>query len=375
MKTYRMTYRSIGIGFLVMTLIITAAGLVACRPAPRSDVLLIVRGPFVQSQRSDGAIIRWDTNIPCSDNEVEIEPDTSRTRVVKSSDDTTYHQVCIDGLEAGTTHAYRVRSGMARSEVRSLHTAPARALPFTFVAYGDSRTGHAVHSRLVDDYMNHNPAFIINAGDIVTDGRKPDEWPFFFRSIEPALVDSVYYVAIGNHEENSPLYFRFLALPGNERWYSFDYAGCHFICLDSNPWAQQNPESEQYAWLEDNLKANQDALLTFVAFHHPLYSTGNHGAHQQLREWWKPLFDRYGVDAVINGHDHDYEHSVVDGIHYIVTGGGGAPLHHVANRASETVAKLDIHHYCLVEVANQQALVRVIDMEGNECDSFVIRGK
>jgi 3',5'-cyclic AMP phosphodiesterase CpdA len=74
------------------------------------------------------------------------------------------------------------------------------------------------------------------------------------------------------------------------------------------------------AWLKDTLRRT-DARWRIVAMHHPPYSAGYQGSHLLAREIFTPIFERYGVQLVLSGHDHDYQRSeVIDGVTYIVTG-------------------------------------------------------
>ena len=68
--------------------------------------------------------------------------------------------------------------------------------------------------------------------------------------------------------------------------------------------------------------------------HHPPFSISLHGGQRDLRERWTPLFERYGVTAVFSGHDHCYERAERNGVHYFVSGGGGAPLYGRGQRAA-----------------------------------------
>jgi len=56
-----------------------------------------------------------------------------------------------------------------------------------------------------------------------------------------------------------------------------------------------------------------------VAFHHPAYSSGEHGSSAYMQ--WP--FKKLGVDLVLSGHDHDYERLNIDGLTYFVDGAGG----------------------------------------------------
>jgi 3',5'-cyclic AMP phosphodiesterase CpdA len=85
----------------------------------------------------------------------------------------------------------------------------------------------------------------------------------------------------------------------------------------------------QRAWLRTRL-ADSTARWQIVAFHHPAYTCGGYFGNPSVLSRWVPLFERYGVDLVLAGHDHNYqrfkEHR---GVRYVVHGGGGASLYSI----------------------------------------------
>jgi acid phosphatase len=83
-------------------------------------------------------------------------------------------------------------------------------------------------------------------------------------------------------------------------------------------------EQEQLRWLEGELSISR-AAWKIVVGHHPVYSGGKHGGTKRLVDWLTPLFKRYGVQVYLAGHNHNLEHLVVDGTHYLVSGGGAEP--------------------------------------------------
>ena len=82
--------------------------------------------------------------------------------------------------------------------------------------------------------------------------------------------------------------------------YFLDYQGVRFIALNSNVKIE-----EQMEWLENVLK-NNPHKWTIAFFHHPLFSAATKRDYPERRKLWKPLFDKYNVDLVLNGHDHTY---------------------------------------------------------------------
>ena len=190
------------------------------------------------------------------------------------------------------------------------------------VIYGDSSTGHQAHQKIVDEIIKTKPAIVFHTGDLVEDGLIPDQWATFNEIISDLIKIAEFYPALGNHENNSPLYFDNFILPNNERWYSVEKDNLHFMVLDSN--SDCSIGSEQYLWLEGNLQnINENIKFVIAIFHHPPFSTGRHTEDEKgLRQTIILLFEQYGVNIVFNGHVHDYERSLYHNIYYIVTGGG-----------------------------------------------------
>jgi 3',5'-cyclic AMP phosphodiesterase CpdA len=113
--------------------------------------------------------------------------------------------------------------------------------------------------------------------------------------------------------------------PAGAYWYSVDLADIHLVFLDSNAYERV----EQDAWLEADLAAARKrgvrAILAFT--HDGPYSRGTHRGNRDARTRLAPILARYRVDYVFSGHDHIYQRGEAGGLHYIVSGGGGAPLY------------------------------------------------
>jgi hypothetical protein len=180
---------------------------------------------------------------------------------------------------------------------------------------------------------------------------------------------------LGNHENDSPYYFDVFHFPGNERWYSFDYGNVHFVALEIDWSSSYAPGSEQSQWLENDL-AHTDQLWKVIFFHVPLYTSGPHGYDpeiSQLREALEPLFTQYGVDLVFNGHDHDYERSVANGVVHIVAGGGGAPLGFKAKSNPASVYFTNTYHAVLISATDSLLTIAGVRPDGLRFDEFTLR--
>jgi hypothetical protein len=178
-------------------------------------------------------------------------------------------------------------------------------------------------------------------------------------------------------------WLRAFVLPGDNgthttRYYSFDYGAAHFLALDSEE--DFGPTSAQYTWLLRDLEspAAQRATWRFAYVHRPPYSSGlGHGSEYALREAWSPLFERFGVDVVFAGHEHNYERSkpvrdytAVGGrfpVVYIVTGGGGKQLYEVG-RSPWTAYSAMVYHFVRVDVSGRHIRLQAINAAGQVFD-------
>lgn len=245
------------------------------------------------------------------------------------------------------------------------------------VVYGDSRTGHDVHDWLMEGMASLAPTAVFHTGDLVNDGTDPNDWLIFNNIVSRLSSDTPIYPALGNHEKKSALYFNNFELPGNERWYSIDdIVNYNLIVLDTESNLAEG--STQYQWLEAELLSSVSATdYTLVFFHYPLYSTGYHPEDEKgIRDDLVPIFEQYGVDAVFNGHDHNYERSTVSGIRYVVTGGGGAPLRGQYRSSDHSDLFAKTYHFCILYFDDPQNLtVDVWDRKVNLIDRFVIENR
>ncbi len=300
-----------------------------------------VKGPYLQNPSKGSIVVSWQTS-GSSAGQVDYGTTSALGSSLSSSGPSDFHELEITGLRPGTVYHYQVTADGETSRLSSFVTAPQDEQPFTFVVVGDTRTDADAHQSVVDAIRSNvgAPDMYLNTGDLVEDGGAADQWAEFFE-IEGGLMDEApLFPVAGNHDdvENDSYYVQYFNLPqtssATENWYAFTFGNTRFVVVDTNE--DFVTGSEQYSWLEGELAAaaSDPALVhTVVAFHDPPYTSGAHGVFdpddwQPPRTYLVPLFSRYGVDVVFNGHDHHYERadaSQTDGVLYIVAGGGGAP--------------------------------------------------
>lgn len=263
----------------------------------------------------------------------------------------------LNGLVPGSVYHYRVSLPNYESQDRIFQTPPLdRDARFTFVVYGDSRSDPAAHGRVISAAAACHPAFVLDTGDLVlSSAEEQSVWTGqFFGPADLLLRETWFAVTRGNHEGNSPFFSSYFGGAGHESnkgYYSFDWGPVHVVTLDTN--VEYKPGREQYKFLKKDLE-NTDRPLKVFFGHHPVYSSGSHGGTQKMQRYLQPLFEKNGVALVLGGHDHDYERTVVNGITYIVSGGGGAPLYghdSLTWEPGDSVFK-SAHHFVQVDVAS-----------------------
>ncbi|MEO3819083.1 metallophosphoesterase family protein [Plantactinospora sp. B24E8] len=236
--------------------------------------------------------------------------------------DSTYHTVEFTGLKPGTRYTYRVGDGTNWSAWTDFTTAAADLQPFSFIYYGDAQNYlDSALPRVFRQAFADRPEakLIVNAGDLIDSANSEEQWGQWGQA--GGFIDGqINNISIpGNHEYSGGALSSFWApqfpYPDNgpADWpaeldrtaYTVDYQGVRFIGLNTN--VQGIPEimAAQTAWLEQQLKNNPNRW-TVVTFHHPVYSTAEGRNNPVVRAQWGPLFEKYGVDLVLQGHDHTY---------------------------------------------------------------------
>jgi 3',5'-cyclic AMP phosphodiesterase CpdA len=121
-------------------------------------------------------------------------------------------------------------------------------------------------------------------------------------------------------------------------------------------------DREQTEWLEATLAA-ADARWLIVTMHHPAYSVGYHGSTQEIQDEWVPLFEEYGVDLVLAGHDHDYQRtSPINDVTYIVSGGGSKTR--PTGDADYIELAVSVRHFLDIAITHDRLEVTAISTEG-----------
>lgn len=156
-------------------------------------------------------------------------------------------------------------------------------------------------------------------------------------------------------------------------YYSFDWANAHFIVLNSDvgdvstsATAREVFWTEQSRWLEEDLKKSQAADYRFVVCHHPpITAVARRQGDNPEMTALIPMFERYKLTAGFFGHDHNYQHYFQNGIHYFITGGGGAPLYDVSKPPAGITKKVvSTENFVRVKIEGKRAQVEALLLDG-----------
>lgn len=335
-----------------------------------------VRQPYLQDPRGSSIVVRWETAARL-DGVVEYGLSAGYGLQVTQPDSTTEHELVLTGLLQDTVYHYRCISGGDTSADRVFRSRASPPARLRFVVLGDPHGDSSVNQRVADRLAQTvpGPALVASTGDLTGDGRSVS-YRRFFNTQQAWLGRAPLLAAPGNHDYDSIAnWFRFFTFPANERWYSFRDGNCAFHCLDA--YDSVLPGSSQYQWLATELRADSadpDVRHVFVFIHTPAYSTNAvYSGNADVRQYLCPLFERYGVDIVFSGHVHAYEHSLVNGVHYLTTGGGGATLATSWNSAQPwTVYREACYEFVLVDVRGDTVVTCGVRVNGTEFDSLVL---
>ena len=252
-------------------------------------------------------------------------------KVVREGDPTVsanYFSATIDGLTPGKKYVYRVGSEEGWSEWYQVQMPDASKEKLAFIYFGDAQNDlKSMWSRVIREAYKTLPEvdFMLHAGDLINRHDRDVEWGewFYAGNFIHATVPSV--MTPGNHEYGkgvilSPQWRRQFNLPLNgpkgleETCYVVNYTNLKVVSLD----AEQIDESPLYLekqrlWL-DSILTRDPKKWTAITFHYPVFSTKPNRDNENLRNKFKPIFDKHKVDIVLQGHDHAYGRGMVSNV-------------------------------------------------------------
>ena len=333
--------------FLFLVLLLLPAMIVApllADDSTDSAPVSIAWGPILQEPAPNSVTIIWATNTP---NQGAVVYGLNKNRMDQRQDapgETPGRNVLtLTNLEPGTKYYYRVVSTpldgkpAVESETASVVTPQSEYRHFTFAIQGDVHQSDCA-GELAELLQDQAPDFILDLGD-----RSPSMVGGLFRPYRAVLQTTPIYFARGNHDpESKQAQICTMPGPGAPSYYAFTRGNARFFCVFATDKKDLVEGSEQYKWLETELK-NCKETWRFVFQHIPVYSSHRDGLSRALDDE-RALLEKYNVHAVFQGHMHHYDRTfplrdnqVVSegGVTYITVSGscgGSYPFNH-RNRA------------------------------------------
>jgi acid phosphatase type 7 len=331
------------------------------------------KGPWLQDVDASSVVIRAEVE-PASPSRVLVE----RVKTAASADagkasakrvsgaSATFHSLRVAGLEPQTAYRYEIESG-GTTERGTFTTAPADApagldaRPVSFLLFGDNRSDDVSHAAVVRAMEESPSDFLVNTGDALEDGNEAEQWQRFFEIEKGLLKDRCLFIAVGNHELLEQAASNFLRYLGPEPpvnaapaeridrrglYRTVRWGTTRLFFLNGMDTFVSGAEKE---WLDAELtRADNEPGLVWriVVVHHGPWSAGPHGPNSRLLEAHAPdMWKAHRIDIVLSGHDHIYERGESDGIKYVVSGGGGAPLYRVTGPNTNTRLAESTYHF------------------------------
>jgi hypothetical protein len=275
--------------------------------------------------------------------------------------------------------------------------------PLTLIAYGDQRftdpantrqTNPRIRQWLVNQIAKEHPAAVVMNGDVPLAGEVANDYAVFEAETKPWRdLKLRVFPTLGNHEfRGAPqlaLENWWNAFPQmrNRRWYSAQLGSrIYLIALDSD--TSLLPGSDQARWVEkqiDDLPASVDFVI--VTLHHPpvadiqQHIEVDHNPRPNeiaLRDFLsKAARNCHASFLVSAGHTHNYERNVVEGVTYLVSGGGGAPPYFV-ERTPEDLYKSILfpnYHYVKLTVEKDRLHAAMYRVENPEAENLTVELK
>jgi 3',5'-cyclic AMP phosphodiesterase CpdA len=252
---------------------------------------------------------------------------------------------------------------------------------WSFGFVGDTQLGEGIVDVVFERFEKAGVEFVLHLGDIVDDAASSDQWKYVLDEARRHHVRL--RPVVGNHDrlvgtsDRGERRFRefFPDLP--DTFYRFSHRGLKFVMLNSErsllPWAEQG---RFLANVFDESADSPSSDTAIVCLHRPIFTCGRRDlANQFLRRvWLHARLVETPVRLVLSGHHHYYDRTKpLDGITYVVSGGGSHKLYPAAE-PDRTTARFQagVNHYGLVDVYADRLEVRVLDLEARELDRFTI---
>lgn len=275
---------------------------------------------------------------------------------------------------------------------------------FNFVAAGDFGCNEN-STKTIDGMISTVPELVITLGDLSYEKKDAGCW---LNAISPLDHEDKVKITLGEHDvtDNIDKYYQYMNHFNLSKPYSsFDFQNLHFLLMATAKEKKipYSNDSEQYEFVRNDLRNaqnNKSIDWIIVTSFRSFYSTSTtHPGLDALQDTYHRLFDKYGVDIVLQAHNHNYQRTyplsynetvqstpiirdksnedyinVEKGQIFITVGTGGEKLYDFTGQAPFVTKQLEHHGFLNVDVTDNgnKLLGTFIGNEGSVLDHFVI---
>lgn len=346
--------------------------------------LAFTAGPILGAAGEDYFTVTCELNLPAEVTVARAAAAHQQPHRPAVSPHGTLHRMRVTRDRTGGEYVLTATNGQAALRV-PLHVPPfATADRLTFAVAGDTQNAGARWGTLAAAILARKPQLLVRTGDFVTHGHSRWQWDDdFLMPARELLTRTPLYVIPGNHEGNTPMMSQLFHTPGGDgtaRNWSQQVGPALLIGIDGR--GRFRSDTSEGKWLEGVLAAAADSRFIFLFNHYPGLSSFKHGqikdgkyverTTQRVVEDILPLLAKYRVTAYVSGHTHLYERlEPTHGVTTLVSGGGGAYMHHKTWDAPDSRVFATERHYCLFEIDGNTCTLRVLTPDGRQLDTRV----
>ncbi len=314
------------------------------------------------------------------------------------------HQVELTGLEEGTDYLFRLGDG----EIHKFRTL-AKTLPLKIVIGGDGYLSKELYEKMNREVASKDPDFVILAGDIAyTEGLsralktyawRVQRWEEFFELWTKDMITKDGRIipivpVLGNHDvregfdspfKDQVFFYEFFTFPEKGIPYRVMKIGsdiCFYLLDSGHSFPVGGAQAE---WLRKALHRNMQATWQIPVYHigaYPSVTSYTHRAARDIRKFWVPLFEKYGVRASMEHDSHAFKRTypirrgkvAADGIHYLGDGAWGVPPEKPKDHWYLAKA-LQSNCYWLLTMDPSKTLFQAFNNEGVILDELTLEAK
>jgi predicted phosphodiesterase len=344
----------------------------------------IVMPPYLQSVSSNSVYVLVETNTTEAvtvyyglTQNYNFSAETEFYLPTTASPVTYVHRICLTNLSANTKYYYYAVQQNTTSSKYSFCTAVMPGKKFRFAWLADCQVGIDIHNKISALIPSYNPGFIIWGGDLCSQPTYSLWKTEFFTQNELNVISKIPFFGVaGNHDgynynnninikafEQNPVFYS-----GIQDYYSYDYGDAHFIVINNE--LDDFPGSLQYAFVQNDLQQT-DKIWKIVVSHKPAYSAGSHGEDIDMKTMSENLFVQYGVNIVISGHNHFYQHNYVSGIHHMVISPTGGTIR-TPGYAAYTIKAVEGYSFGIFDISPALLSLKVYNEKNKMIDNIQI---